>query len=166
MTFLRSQVRTIEIPTLARAQSIAFADLGAGLKPGDKAYVTDTAGNEATGRLVGIGPSAVRVRVEGTEREWAAANVRELGRRSDSPFTGGSFWGLGIGAGLTILPAIAFRTPGPILAGAMFGYGIGVGIDAAFRHRQPLYRTPLQGRVSVTPMLTREMQGARIAVRF
>src|SRR5687768_7543503 len=43
MTFLRSQVQTLEILNLARAQSIAFADLRANLKPGDRVYVTDTA---------------------------------------------------------------------------------------------------------------------------
>ena len=166
MTFLRSQVQTLEILNLSRAQSIAFSDLRARLKPGDRVYVTDTTGKQATGRLVDIGPSAVRVRVEGTERAWAAAEVTELGRRSDSPFMGGSFMGLGIGVGLAVLPAVAFRETGPILTGAMFGYGIGVGIDALIRHRVPLYWAPFQQRVSVAPILTREKQGARIAFRF
>ena len=83
MAFVRSQVETIEILKAKGARSIAFVDLSARLKPGDQIYVTDTAGHEATGRLVDIGPTAVRVRVRGTEREWAAVDVREVGKRGD-----------------------------------------------------------------------------------
>src|SRR5688572_27558555 len=76
VTLVRSAVQTIEILRVQGARSIEFADLSVRLKPGDRIYVIDTAGSEATGRLVGIGPSAVRVRVDGTEREWAAVDVR------------------------------------------------------------------------------------------
>jgi hypothetical protein len=150
------------------------------LRPGDTVFVIDDTGTEIRGKVAGIGPSALRLIVDGYEREWGAATVERLERRGDSLkngaitglATGGIFGFLAIvalsagggGAGFTLVP-----TNGEIavLFGAYMGLGagIGAGIDALVPGRTLVYLRP-RNRTSVVPLVTPTAQSIQLRVSF
>lgn len=67
--------------SLAAQDSFAYVQYI--LRPGDTVFVTDEGGAESRGRVIDVGPSALRITLQnGTEREWSEAAVRLLERRA------------------------------------------------------------------------------------
>src|SRR5262245_16476074 len=61
-----------------------FASAQQILQPGDTVFVTDDGARETRGTVIRVGPSALRLAMNGTETEWTAAAVWRLERRGDS----------------------------------------------------------------------------------
>jgi hypothetical protein len=141
--------------TSANAQE-PFTDLQNILRPGDTIFITDDTNTVTRGKVAGVGPSALRIDVNGSEHEWPAAKVWRLQRRGDSVKDGakrgvisGAIIGgvLGVIAGATWANSGSGSTPlggglGLGLVGAGFGLGIGVGLDALIPGRTLVYQRP------------------------
>ena len=152
-----------------------FADLQRTLKPGQTVFVIDAAGRETRGTVQGVERSALRLDVDGIEREWAAMDVREV-RRRDS-LKNGTIIGVIAGGALGAVGGWAigsiFESEGasfgrPFVTitalGAGIGAGIGAGVDALIPGRSVVYR---QSRaVAVAPIISPTSQGVGISVRF
>jgi hypothetical protein len=150
-------VVTVGLLLLAAASVNAqepFTDVQHILRPGDTVFITDDTNTETRGTVAGVGPSAVRINVNGSEREWPATKVWRLERRGDSVKDGakrgvisGAIVGgvLGVIAGATWANSGSGSTPlggglGLGLVGAGFGLGIGVGMDALIPGRTLVYQ--------------------------
>jgi hypothetical protein len=137
------------------------------LRVGDTVFVTDhNNGITKKGKLVQVGPSSVRLAMDGTEREWAATDVRVLERRGDSVTDGavrGAVTGALLGAvsgaiaGATWANSGSGTTPargalGCGMLSAFIGTGIGLAIDALIQGRTTIYQRP--SSISVVPALS------------
>jgi hypothetical protein len=159
----------------------SFADIQHLLRPGTTVFVTDDTGTETRGRVVDVGPSSLRVAINGTERDWPAPTVQRLERRGDSvrngaiagSVTAGIFGLLGFvaaaGAGgggeaFPIVPTEQQMITGlALLIGA--GAGIGAGIDALIPGRTLVYLKP-SSRANLEPWITPNAQGLRLQITF
>ena len=129
-----------------------FVHVQYALRPGDTVFVVDDTGTETRGKVARIEPSALRLIVDGYERDWGAAAVERLERRGDSLkngaiaglWTGGIFGllfaiaavdGAGGGAAVTLVPS-GGQIAGVFGAFMGLGAGIGAGIDALVPGRQ------------------------------
>lgn len=149
------------------------------LRPGDTVFVVDDTGTETRGKVASIGPSALRLVVDGYERDWGAAAVERLERRGDS-LKNGAISGLATGGIFGFLAIVAVSAGGggqgflvPTngeLAGLFgvymgLGAGIGAGIDALVPGRTLLYVRP-RNRTSVVPLVTPTAQSIQLRVSF
>lgn len=157
-----------------------FVDVQYALRPGDTVFVVDDTGTETRGKVANIGPSALRLVVNGYERDWGAAAVERLERRGDSLkngaiaglATGGVFGFLAIvavsaGGGGEAFPLVPGNGQIAVLFGAFIGLGagIGAGIDALVPGRTLLYLRP-RNRTSVVPLVTPTAQSIQLRVSF
>lgn len=132
--------------------------------------VLDGAGEETTGRLIGLSPDSLVLQIGEEERRFQATNVRRIVKRGDSlkngaligALVGGIFGALSSGSDCsdTTLDALApcgggARALGATIGAAAFA-GIGVGIDALRTGRTTLYEAPaVSSRPSVQPRAVR-----------
>jgi hypothetical protein len=159
-----------------------FVHVQYALRPGDTVFVVDDTGTETRGKVASIGPSALRLIVDGYERDWGAAAVERLERRGDSLkngaisglATGGIFGFLAIGAviragggGGEAFPLVPSNGQIAVVFGAFMGLGagIGAGIDALVPGRTLLYLRP-RNRTSVVPLVTPTAQSIQLRVAF
>ena len=148
------------------------------LRPGDTVFVVDDTGTETRGKVASIGPSALRLIVDGYERDWGAAAVERLERRGDS-LKNGAITGLATGGIFGFLAIVALSAGGgevtlvptngqiAVIFGAYMGLGagIGAGIDALVPGRTLLYLRP-GNRISVVPLVTPRAQSIQLRVGF
>jgi hypothetical protein len=144
-------VTTTPIPASAQND---FSSISKTVAVGDTVFVTDDAGNVTRGRLTNVTPSALRLTVHGSEREWRSAAVYRLERRGDSVKDGarrGAIAGVIIGATLGAVAGATWANSGsgstPLggalglgLVGTGLGVGIGAGMDALIQGRTLVYR--------------------------
>jgi hypothetical protein len=148
------------------------------LRPGDTVFVVDDTGTETRGKVASIEPSALRLIVDGYERDWGAAAVERLERRGDSLkngalvglTTGGIFGLLAIGAAFGAGGSSGLVPTNGQIAGVFgafmgLGAGIGAGIDALVPGRTLLYLRP-RNRTSVVPLVTPTAQSIQLRVGF
>lgn len=159
--------------TLPAAAQESFTNLQHVLRPGDTVFVTDDTGMETRGRVVGVGPFALRLTVDGVERQWLAARVWRV-TRPDSVkngaiaglVTGGIIGGVGGVVLGSLLRNEGHDAVGPFFflvgVGAGGGAAIGAGIDALLAGRTLIY----ERRVTVVPVVAPRAQGIQLAVRF
>jgi uncharacterized protein YcfJ len=153
-----------------------FTELEGTLKPGETVFVTDASGAEVRGEVSGVQPSALRLRVDGIEREWALDDVREVHRRRDSAINGtiiGAVAGgvLGSVGGWMLGREFANeggKFTGPFVTvlalGAAGGAFVGNTIDLLIPGRTLLYR---QSRaVVVSSLVSPIAQGVVFSLRF
>jgi len=167
-------------PACASAQiADTLKDLEGRLEQGDTVYVTDRAGRESRGTLLGLTPSSLTLLVEGQQRQWLEADLREIGQRRGDPLRNGMWLGGGIGtaAGLALGLWCASKVEEgsgvvlcpPFYAGVGAGIGLGVGaaIDAAIRKVTTVFRgRPNALGLNFTPVVTNDAKGVRVAWRF
>ena len=140
------------------------------VRPGATLFVTDDTGTETRGRVVAVGPSALRLMVNGVEREWSAASIQQLERRGDSVkngtiaglVTGGAFGTFVLVAGA---PYVRDRELIILLAFMGPGAAIGAGIDALIPGRTLIYRQPAH-RVTVAPVVSSTAQAVQLRLSF
>jgi hypothetical protein len=142
----------LSVPTNAAAQE-SFASVRNRVAPGDTVFVIDVTGTETRGQVMTVDLSTIRLKVNGTERQWEEAAVYRLERRGDSVKDGarrGVIAGAVVGAVLGAIAGATWANSGsgstPIggalgvgLVGAGLGLGIGVGMDALIQGRTLIY---------------------------
>lgn len=140
-------------PTAASAQN-DFSSISKAVATGDTVFVTDDAGRVTRGTLTKVTASALRLNVNGSQREWASGAVYRLERRGDSVKDGmrrGAIAGVIIGATLGAIAGATWANSGngstPLggalglgLLGTGLGVGIGAGMDALIQGRTLVYR--------------------------
>ena len=155
----------------------AFTNVQRVLRAGDTVFVIDETGTETRGRVAGISSSALRLAVNGSEREWSAATIWRVTRRGDSlrngtligAVTGGVIGGVGGLALASLLRNEGHDTVGPFFfllgVGAGGGAGIGAGLDALIAGRTLIYQQR-SGRVRFVPVVTPRTQAMQLGFRF
>lgn len=166
----------------ANAQGVpdSFDALQGRVNSGARVVVKDQAGRETEGVLTGLTVSGISLRVGNDERQWPAAEVRELRRRGDS-VKNGTLIGLGIGLGVGVGGGLAMgswagneggNASGAFLAMSALGAGIGAaagaGFDALRQGQTVLFRRSSSGGGSVSfgPVLTPTVRAVHVAIRF
>jgi hypothetical protein len=165
----------------ADAQEVAgsFDQLRVLVKPGDTITVTDDAGRETTGRIGELSSSSLALLVGDQRRDLQASDINTIRQRRSDPLANGAKWGFGIGASLGLLAGLAvlneydngdsaaFVVFASLLYGGI-GAGVGVGIDAMIAGNQVIYarRSASAARFGAKPILTRQRQGAMLAIGF
>jgi hypothetical protein len=158
-------VAALSVARTADAQT-ASNDLLKAAERQSTVYVIDSAGIEATGRLLGVEGSLFRVQTPNGEASFDLHEIQVVYRRGDSIWSG-AVNGAVIGATLGLLTASKISC-GPLLgphqrcsaleslgitgSWAGFGAGIGIGIDALVR-----------GRTRIYPVLSGHSAGAMIS---
>jgi hypothetical protein len=154
----------------------SFTALQRALRPGDTVYVTDHSGAERHGSVAAVGPSSLKLTLDGVEREWAEADVREVRRRGDSVkngaiigMIGGGVMG-GIGGSLVAQLFVneGASGTGPFLSflalGMAGGAGIGAAIDGLIPGRTVVYRQP-RG-LTITPVVAPGTRAVQVGSSF
>jgi hypothetical protein len=171
----RTLVGTLVLGFVLTASAIGAQTLA--VKPGDIVWRTDSAGQQSTGVVQRIESSALTVRVNGQERQWPVAEMRELWREGDSLRNGailGALIGMGAGVAGGVPVAMLYENEGGDGARPLFimaalgtgaGLGIGIGFDALFRGRTLVYRQRA-APVVARPILSNDRRGVQLAVRF
>jgi hypothetical protein len=145
-------VAALTVARTADAQTVD-TDLQKAAERRSTVYVIDSAGNETTGRLLGVEANLIRVQTPNGETSFSLHEMQAVYRRGDS-IRSGAVIGAVTGATLGVLAALNMSC-GPLLGphqrcsalesivitgyGAGFGAGIGIGIDALIRGRTRIY---------------------------
>jgi hypothetical protein len=180
MTFLWHGAGTAGVLVVTAMPAIAqepFADVQNVVRPGDTVFLIDDTGTEVRGKVAGVGPSALRLTVNGTEREWSAPSIWRVTRRGDS-LKNGTTIGLVTGSVIGGIGGLAWasllRNEGHDgAAGFLFllaiggggGAGIGAGFDALIRGRTLIYQQRSNG-VTLVPVVTPRTQAMQLGVSF
>ena len=155
----------------------SFEQLQLLVGPQDRVTVTDSTGQELTGRITSLSPASLTLRVEGSQRVFDEADVGDIRqRRPDSLNNGaltGFFTGVAVG-GLLVMGANGSSDDFG-LAGGMYltstfaglGAALGIGIDTAIVGRRVIYRsTGSTRRLIVSPLLARGRRGVAVSLGF
>lgn len=142
---------------------------------GDVVHVTDATGGTVKGKLAALTDDAVQVNVGPDIRSVTAEQVRRIEwQQRDSPLTG-----VLIGAAVGAIPGMYWLAVDPNECTGMcpeeyaliaIGAVVGGVIDHAIKRRMTVYEAEeSSGRaksIAIGPILTRDRQGLRVAVRF
>ncbi len=165
----------------AWAQGIAgsFEQLKVLVRPGDTVTVTETTGQELTGKIDELSSSTIALLAGGTRRVLSEGDVRTVQQRHNDSLANGALYGLAIGAGAAtaLIIAVAAVDSEEVDAGLAalaigayggIGAGVGVGVDALIRKRHVIYqRQSLAGvQVGIAPWLTSQRKGVLVTLRF
>jgi hypothetical protein len=165
----------------AGAQGIAgsFEQLKVLVRPGETVTVTETTGQETTGKIADLSSSTLALLAGGTRRELSESDVRTIQQRHNDSLANGALYGLAIGAvaSAALIIAVSAVDSEEVDAGLAalaigayggIGAGIGVGVDALIRKRHVIYqRQSLPGvQVGIAPWLTSQRKGVLVTLRF
>jgi hypothetical protein len=165
-------------PAAASAQTGA-AEIRGRLKDGQKIFIVDDQGREWKGRVVGLGADGLTLLVGSHRTDVQYSRIVRIDRPRDGVWDG-ALIGLGIGAGLGLLGALAAASddggwaspdPGdvariaPLVLGGI-GAGIGLGLDAAIRRETNLYQRHEAARISLFPVLGRSSGGLAVSLSW
>ena len=100
----------------AEAQGVAytFTELRLLVRPGETISVVDAAGREMTGRIVELWPSKLALRRAAGTHEVLERDVQTIWQRRGDSLRNGALWGLGSGAALGGLAALAMLGVFPV----------------------------------------------------
>jgi hypothetical protein len=152
----------------------SWVEFGQRVPPGAPVAVTDTAGQEVTGRVAAVSASSLDLDVRGATRRFAASDVRQV-RRDGDPLWNGLVIGLGVGVVGAALPDNACSGQPPTCddrqipqraAFVVLATAAGIGIDALVRDRTLLYGTPPSMRVHLRPVLGPGHRRLSIVIEF
>ena len=154
----------------------SFAALQGELRPGDNVYLTDRSGAELHGNVAAVGPSSLKLTLDGIEREWAETDVREVRKRGDSVkngaiiglIAGGVMGGIGGSLVSTLFVNEGASGTAPFLTvlalGMAGGAGIGAAIDGLIPGRTVVYRQP-RG-LTITPVVAPGTRAVQVGFSF
>ena len=165
-------------PAAASAQTDA-AEIRRRVKDGQKIFIVDDQGRELKGRIAELRADALTLLVDRHRTDVPYDRIVRIDRPRDGVWEG-ALIGLGIGAGLGLIGALAAATddsgwgsPNPAdvarIAPLVFGgigAGIGLGLDAAIRHETNLYQRQGATRISLSPALGRSRGSVAILVSW
>ena len=154
---------------VAQGTATSFDQLGILVDRGDKVRVTPTTGKPFSGRIIGLSPSELTLRVGDELRILKETDVSKIRHRRQDSLRNGALWGLGAGA-TTAMVTCGRCHIGPGLALAALyggiGAGIGVGIDALIEGNVTVFEGPGKSRVVLRPQLTPSHKGATVSIGF
>lgn len=167
------------VPTSATAQALAgnLDQLRVLVKVGDTLSVTDGAGRETRGRVIGLSAATLELAVNEQQRTFTDNDIALIRQRRPDPLRNGALIGLGVGVGIGALCLIGAAQEEEIGGGwaaaclgiyAGLGAAVGVGMDAAIRGTRPIYArpsVPARG-VDVRPLLGRGRAGVAASIAF
>ena len=181
-TFMRFPLwRGVAAVSLAATVSAAeaqvagtFEQLQLLVEPQDRVTVTDSTGQELTGRITSLSPASLTLLVEGSQRVFDEADVGDIRQRRPDSLENGAMYGWSTGAVLGALLAISVEGDAQaagICGGALFlglmGSGIGAGIDALIWGRRVIYRSSGSARrFTVSPLVSRGRRGVAVSLGF
>ena len=166
---------------LADAQTVSsFDQLRQALSRGDRITVTDHTGQDLTGRIVYLSASTLSLVARDGRHDLRDADVSQIRQRRPDSLRNGTLIGLGVGAipaGLFARFAYAYThneggraQPGAGLGVALFlGVGAWVGseLDKRIQRSHVIYgSTRGAGRVTVSPLLSRDRRGVAVSLGF
>ena len=156
-------------PAPAQTVSTSFEELRQVLKKGRTVVVTDATGQRTRGKVADVSPSSLVV-LTPEARTFTEGTVSEI--RATDPVWNGALIGAAIGTGFAMWDYLIDPSePGNAVAftiGIGLGSAIGAGIDALVnRGGKLLYASarPIR-RVTISPVLGKDRQGALVSVRF
>ena len=153
-----------------RGQASSFDQLGLLVGPGDKVTVTPSTGKTFSGRIAGLSPDTLTLRVGKQVVTLQQEEVSAIRHRRDDSLVNGAAWGLTVGTVAGFAPCGRCHIgPGLAMAGLYggIGAGIGVGIDALIRGNATVFRRGQSGsRVVVTPQLAPSHKAVSVSVQF
>ena len=159
------------VPAAAHAQEPLGGWRGLNLSSLATIYVTDEAGRQTEGKLLGLEPQALVMLVNGVEQRFDAARVRRIDRRGDS-LKNGALIGAGAGVVFGLLAALGSDCPedfggscpgtrATFFALSTIAYtGLGAGVDAMIVGRTRMFET---GRSTA---VVRNVSGPHLAFRM
>ena len=162
---------------LAASAQTAADEIRRRLKDGQTIFIVDDQGRELKGRVAGLTADALMLRVGRDRTDVPYDRILRIDRPHDGVLDG-TLIGLGVGAGLGLLGALAAATDdsgfgpdpadvariAPLVIGGI-GAGVGLGLDALIRRETNIYRR--QGAtLSLSPTLGRSRRGVAIAVSW
>jgi hypothetical protein len=166
-------------PKPAAAQEArSFEQLQVLVKPGDRIFVTDKAGNETEGRVEGLSRSALSLRTKTSTKDWTESDVSRIRQWRHDSLKNGAIIGTGVGLGLGIAGALIFcgefgdcggEAAAAIAVYGGIGAGIGVGIDALIPSKRTVFTGGPQtalGRFKVKPIVSSSRKGVAVAFSF
>ena len=156
-------------PAPAQTVSNSFEELRQVLRKGQTVVVTDATGQRTKGKVADVSPSSLVVLVPDA-RTFTERTVSEI--RITDPVWNGALIGAAIGTGFAMWDYLIDPSePGnaAIFTVAIgLGSAIGAGIDALVNRGGTLvYAAPRPPRrVTISPVLGKDRQGALVSVRF
>lgn len=167
----------LAVGTMAGAQEVAtsFSELRLLTRTGDRVTVTDTRGRQVKGRVALLSPEHLVVTDSSGRHEWTESDVVGIRQRRPDSLLNGTLIGMGVGAGIVLVSAIAEDVSGPdadwyVLGAVIYGgigAAIGVGIDVINKDEQDVFRhAPPRAQVRLQPLLAPRGGGMRVAVGF
>ena len=163
------------VPAAAQEPATSIDQLRVLVGYGDMLRVTDAAGQETKGSVVGLSPSSLTLRVGGAERILHESDIRAIRQRHDDSLRDGAWIGFVIGniaglvSGLAIRSEVDSAAYVPLAAAAYggIGAGIGAGVDAMVTSNRTIYDIDWQRHKPVgLPTADRRVQiGFKIALR-
>ncbi|MYH30420.1 MAG: hypothetical protein F4018_09525 [Acidobacteria bacterium] len=158
-------------PSLAQDQTAtSFDRLWLLVNQGDRITVTDRAGQELQGRIVGLSPSTLSVQVNGVRHDLQEAEVSIIRRRQRDSLKNGALLGFMSGAALMASQMQGVHPGAKLMLSSLYGAAgaaIGAGVDALIKDSAVIYRTRHSTRrFSVSPLLSRDRRGLSLSVGF
>lgn len=171
-------------PSVALAQEPAHSlqDLQSRVHIGETIRIFDPGGNRIQGSLESISDSSLRIRVGRVVREFRQPEIREVHRQFRDPITNGTVKGAVIGAiaggaaGLLIATGEACESSSCVMQGTAIAGGLGAGLGAVSgalgdslrkSYATIFAQSRAAGmRLGVSPILSVDTKGVRVAVRF
>lgn len=172
---LITQVLVVLAGAPAAAQEVAapLNDLlRTGLAPGDAVYVTDAQGKRRDGRISEISANGLTIANGDDAWTWPETEIARI--EAKDGLANGIWIGLAIGLGASLMGChYGDNETGicPIPYALIGGYlhlGLGASLGALFdRHMtRTLYQAPPPARVEVSPLVSHERMGVRLAVTW
>jgi hypothetical protein len=171
------------VPLAAAAQGIAtsYQELRLLVRVGDKVTVTETSGQQVSGKITDLSAASLALMVDGRPRQWAETEVATISQRRSDSLANGAWIGLVSGAALPAIGlAIAVsqddydddisggEAAALIAVYAGLGAAVGVGIDALISRRQVIFerRTASGVTFAIAPLVGPTRAAARVSLGF
>lgn len=166
-------------PQPAAAQEArSFEQLQVLVKPGDRIFITDAAGNVTEGKVSGLTKSSLTLITKASTKDWAESDVLKIRQWRHDSLKNGAIIGTSVGLGLGLIGAALFCSDWGDCGGeavatvaiyAGMGAGAGVGIDALIPSKQTVYiggtRTA-SSRINLKPIVGKSRKGVAVAFSF
>ena len=166
----------VTVASAAAAQDVSAPSddlLRTGLEPGDRVYVTDVGGERTDGRVSEVSAAGLTIKNGNDEWSWVASDIVRVEARDS--LTNGILIGVAIGVGAFLMrckyggnrTGICPIIPYAVTAGYVeLGLGVYFGALSDRHMTRTLYRAPPPARVEVSPLVSHERMGMRLAVTW
>jgi hypothetical protein len=168
---------TLAQPAAAQ-EARSFEQLQLLVKPGDRIFVTDSAGNVTAGKVTGLTTSALSLKTKTSVKDWTESDISKIRQWRHDSLKNGTLIGTGVGLGLGVIGGLLWCSEsgdcrGEAVAIAAFytgvGAGIGLGIDALIPAKQTVFiggsKTTVS-RIKVKPVVGNSRKGVAVAFSF